>query len=529
MKKYLKNINLLLSVLLIFATSCNDYLDEAPDNRTELDTKEKISSFLISGYSTFFYPVFSEMMSDNADHKTTPTTLSYSFKWQEDAYLWADTEDEQGNDSPKDFWVGAYQSIAAANQALAAIEQLGNPADLAPQRGEALLIRAYYHFCLINIFALNYSEQTSATDLGLPYATAVETTVNPTYERGNVADFYAQIERDLEEGLPLIDDNAYTVPKYHFNRAAAHAFAARFYLFYRKYDKVIENANAALGNDLSQTLRDLTIFPTLSTDIQIRAGAYVNPAQRGNFLLHALHSQMSTLFANYTTGKLYQHSYFIALNETTRSSGPWRPSGAFTAGDWYLPSSSYASSNYNIIAKIPYDFEYTDVVAGTGFQHSTYAAFYGDETLLCRAEAYILKEQYDLALNDLAAWYSGHIRNGTVLTRESLNQYYDTLAYYTPGAPTPKKALNPEFPIVSREQENFLHCLLHFRRIETLHEGLRWFDVKRYGIVIYRRDVRIGNGDELEAVTDSLTVDDPRRAMQLPADVINAGLRGNPR
>lgn len=38
-------------------------------------------------------------------------------------------------------------------------------------------------------------------------------------------------------------------------------------------------------------------------------------------------------------------------------------------------------------------------------------------------------------------------------------------------------------------QENFIHCILHIRRITTLHEGMRWPDIKRYGILIYRRDM----------------------------------------
>ena len=29
---------------------------------------------------------------------------------------------------------------------------------------------------------------------------------------------YEMIEKDLLEGLPLIEDKAYTVPKYHFNK-----------------------------------------------------------------------------------------------------------------------------------------------------------------------------------------------------------------------------------------------------------------------------------------------------------------------
>ena len=52
-------------------------------------------------------------------------------------------------------------------------------------------------------------------------------------------------------------------------------------------------------------------------------------------------------------------------------------------------------------------------------------------------------------------------------------------------------------------------------------------DVKRYGIVVYRRTLNRGNN--VTSVTDSLTVDDPRRAIQLPQDVISSGMTANPR
>ena len=65
------------------------------------------------------------------------------------------------------------------------------------------------------------------------------------------------------------------------------------------------------------------------------------------------------------------------------------------------------------------------------------------------------------------------------------------------------------------------------RRVLTIGEGLRMQDVKRYGMVIYRRTV--SESAEVLGVTDSLTVNDPRRAIQLPQDVITAGLEGNPR
>ena len=69
--------------------------------------------------------------------------------------------------------------------------------------------------------------------------------------------------------------------------------------------------------------------------------------------------------------------------------------------------------------------------------------------------------------------------------------------------------------------------LLH-RRYYTLHYGLRWFDVKRFGIEIYRRTLT-SNDLGIKSVDDTLEVRDNRRAVQLPADVLAADMTPNPR
>ena len=74
--------------------------------------------------------------------------------------------------------------------------------------------------------------------------------------------------------------------------------------------------------------------------------------------------------------------------------------------------------------------------------------------------------------------------------------------------------------IVTPGQEPFVQCILHFRRLETLFEGLRWFDVKRYGIEI---EHLIGANKR-----DVLRWDDSRRAIQIPQDVLAAGMTRNP-
>ena len=87
---------------------------------------------------------------------------------------------------------------------------------------------------------------------------------------------------------------------------------------------------------------------------------------------------------------------------------------------------------------------------------------------------------------------------------------------------TIKKELHPQgFTVASGEQENFIQCVLHMRRIETMHDGQRWCDIKRYGIEVAHN--RYG------LATDILKVGDLRRAIQLPSDVIDAGLAANPR
>jgi tetratricopeptide (TPR) repeat protein len=511
--------------------SCDHFLDTLPDNRTEVDSDEKITTLLVSGYDEHPGIVLTEMMSDNVDSRGSLAN-AYN-RLQDEQFAWADML-ETSNDSPKAVWDGCYGAIAVANHALQVIEEAGNPARLNPQRGEALLIRAYHHFRLVNLFGLHYSKSSGETDPGVPYATEPETTVAPHYERLSVAEVYRKIGQDLEEGLPLIDDNLYTMPKYHFNRKAAHAFAARFYLYYGQYDKVIEHANEVLGENPLNVLRRVIEFVPLQGDYSLISNEYILPKHETNLLLIPAYCYAASIFRNTSSGKKYMYSQYLSTTEVSRSSGPW---GTYRSDMFYHRTSTYSSSGgYACVPKYPNLFQYSDRVAGVGYTRTVQVAFTADETLLCRAEAYIMREEYDKATADLALWMSNHTSSEVTLTRGLINAFYadptpdpeqpEDPHYYTWDKPTVKKKLNPETPLLSAEQENFLHCLLHFRRIETLFDGLRWYDIKRYGIVIYRRELDANNQITL---LDSLPVNDPRRAVQLPDPVIKAGMAPNPR
>ena len=244
MKKY--NFVYILATGLLALTSCDDYLDKVPDNRAEVNSVDKVSKLLVSAYAGHNSNLILEMSSDNA--RDNGSNYDFDQLEQEEAYLWKD-QTSNDNDAVSDVWDACYLAAAHANQALAAIEDMGNPASMSAYRGEALLCRAWAHFQLANVFCLGYNPQTADSDLGLPYSEAPETLVKPDYQRGTVAQLYKHINDDIEEGLPLIDDNVYTVPKYHFNKKAAYAFAARFNLYYQNWDKCIEYASAALGSN----------------------------------------------------------------------------------------------------------------------------------------------------------------------------------------------------------------------------------------------------------------------------------------
>ena len=246
--KFNKYLYYTLTGIVLTTTSCKKYLEQTPDLRTQLNSTEKVAQLLVSAYPKADYLSFTENSSDNAEDKGPSTeyrTTSASDSW-EAAYFWRDFENGGNTVGTTDnYWNATYLAIASANNALDYIAEHPNDATLSPYKGEALVARAYAHFMLVSLYAKTYEVGGTNDSPGIPYVTKPETVVSGKYDRGTVASTFEKIEKDLTEGMPLLKNSAYKVPKFHFTSTAAHAFAARFYLFKGQYDKVIEHANIA--------------------------------------------------------------------------------------------------------------------------------------------------------------------------------------------------------------------------------------------------------------------------------------------
>ena len=521
MKKY---IGFSIIALGLTLTSCDDWLDKLPDNRMELQTPSDVSSLLVSAYPSAHPAYLLEMYSDNTDECVNPS-WSEASRFQAQAYKWEDITETGEDESPQELWNRHYLAIASANAAIDLIEGKGSPAEYTEQLGEALLCRAYAMFQLSTVFCKAYNPATASTDLGLPYPTHPEKVVGTVYTRGTMEDLYGQIDKDLQRGLPLVSSN-YSKPKFHFNTEAAKAFAARFYLYKGDFAKAITYATEVLGADPTAKARDWDAYAALNMNQQIRPEAWVSADEKCNFLLQTVYSEWGAISGPYLYGEKYAHSYRITYDEDIASKGPFGAANStFKQRVW----SNTALANL-FHRKVPYEFEYTDLQAGIGFAHAEYAVFTTEQLLLERAEAYALSGELQKAVDDYNTIMKIYQNYPKTFTLKQIVDFYNGVNYYTPKKATVKKHfVKPVYTIDAEgsDQEALLQAILHLRRIMEVGEGYRMQDVKRYGIVIYRRQTN--TSFTISAVTDSLTVDDPRRAIQLPQDVITSGLEPNDR
>lgn len=516
-----KNLAYIVLVLVLGLTSCN-FLDKNPDNRTEIDTKKKVRLLLVNAYNAANYGPLCEFSSDNIVDNNTPDAYGHINTKQpfnqgyNQIFAWEDVTAFSSQDSPYWIWDYCYKSIAVANQALAAINELEKQGeDLSAEKGEALLCRAYNHFILVNIFAQAYKDaEQSKSDVGIHYMTEAETEVKPAYERNSVAEVYDLIEKDLLEGLPLVSEDYYAVPKYHFNVKAAHAFAARFYLFKRDYDQVIAHANKVLGTTASEAAS--VMFDAANCkdkgNIELELYAWTDVASPSNLLILSTYS-----FA------LYGYSSTSCRYTFNRAPRDYTVNGAGPCWDSSFPGASIWRFDANFggfFSKLYEPFEYTDKVAGIGFPHSLRREFTTGETLLCRSEAEIMKGDIAAAVSDMDVWAKSYLCTKdltdsriTSFFKKGKNVQHTPVLHNEDMCPTWK---------ISDAQMPYIWCVLHLRRIETLHDGMRFFDIKRYGIEIKHE---IGYPVE----TKHLVWNDDRRAIQLPQEAILGGQKPNER
>jgi hypothetical protein len=299
------------------------------------------------------------------------------------------------------------------------------------------------------------------------------------------------IEKDLAAGLPLLDDTRYTVPRYHFTKAAASAFAARFYLYKQDYAKALSYSNNVFSTtNIAGNLRpwNSTYLTLTYNELWARYAKATEPA---NLLL----VETSSLWArNY-----YTQRYGMDADKRTEILN-----SNVTGGTYAFTRQTYtAGTNNYMLPKINEYFVRLSVNATIGYPYVMVPLFTTEEVLFNRIEANIYLNNITAAVADMNAYVATRIYNydatSHTVTTSKMQSYYRT----------------------SDARIAALYTLLDFKRAEFVQEGMRWFDLARYNIPVTHTTT---DGQSL-----TLTADDKRRVFQIPESAKLSGLELNPR
>ena len=165
--------------------ACSDFLDQLPDERKEIETEQDVVDLMKGSYPYYNYQYPLELTSDNLIDNNAPHLPSnpndkqienhYNYpsnaRWNDEMFRFEPAKSATWTDydSPGQIWDGWFGSIASVNHALAAVDRIaakqgitsradyGKLSDrLKAAYGEALLLRAYNHFLLVNVFGQAY-------------------------------------------------------------------------------------------------------------------------------------------------------------------------------------------------------------------------------------------------------------------------------------------------------------------------------------------------------------------------------------
>jgi hypothetical protein len=481
----------------MIGTGCDDFLDEKPDNRVDLDNLEKAAQLLTNAYSDAGY-TFTDWMTDDVAY-TRGVQIRLEHR---QAYEWEDyTGSSLDLDNQDFYWFRTYQAIAHANEVLAILDKLPvvSEEDQARKRAvesEARLTRAYGHFMLVNLFGKHYDNVRSSADPGVPWVNEPETVFLKTYSRNSVKAVYDSVEADMLRGIELVDDSFFANSgKYHFNRNAALAFASRFYLYKGDFENCIKYSDMLLGSDPSPFVRDLTSpeFLALNSSGANFTQLYNSPDLQSNFLLmkkiSLFHAPIFGHGPTVTTfGDLINANFFPGTSDE-------REFPAFVKGD-----NGFFPARYQFL------FERSGLNSNVGQNYHIHIAFRGEEVLLNRAESLMEENRLDDALADLQVLvdrrYNG---NPASLTIEYLRDILGVSG-------------DPFF-----SDKRVVEIFLRFeRRKEFIIQGLRWFDIKRLELEVTH--------DLIDGSIIELDDNDRRKVLQIPISAIEVGgLDPNPR
>ncbi len=326
----MKNFFYLFLIFMVLS-SCGDFLEERSEGKAYVTSCADLEELLVGeGYWNWENQQnvldmknlpFLHLMDDDTEMCLLGNAHSYYEKLQA-IYSWERLPfNEKGNPFPDEAWKHFYHTISVANVVLDKLPEFSNESLELRERieGEALFIRAWNYYYLINLYAKPYSKTTASMDPGVPVK------LDPMIEdvffsRQSVDSVYSLIVSDLEKSVVLLYGGLEETI-YQASEAAVHALLGRIYLYMGEYElalvhledpvftsyALVDLSSASLSSSsmemevIHTQMVDGGLVSKLSVDFQVSEELYYDmydpEDQRGKFFFS------STYYGNRICGK----------------------------------------------------------------------------------------------------------------------------------------------------------------------------------------------------------------------------------
>lgn len=469
------------SILLLFVIglcSCSDFLKETSQDEVIPSTIEDLDQLLAyEGYPRYANQVmpYLDLLDDDVTQYIRSNGQTSIITKYSPLYLWGGRsstnnetmfEDFQNLPNPTsgissievDSYEILYKMIAGCNVVLDMISDVNGESNTKKRvEGEALVLRSFYYFNLVNLYAYPYNAPNAPNGQSAGIPLKLSSIINQnSVSRSTVAEVYNSIITDVEKGIKLLTEAGSSGTKYRVGIRAAHLLASRYYLFMENWEKAAEHATSLLASAGNLSLLDMTniYYPASMSDLEI--------GEKFSYSFTLDNPEIMFFYTNSGEHCMVQSTYrsdcFKASDELIK---------CYTNDDQRLNGylCAYTSETGRKSSKLSDDIKF-----GSSLRLS--------EAYLNRAEAYAYMakagqtEYLAKAITDLNTLREKRIRNyaSQAWTNETFNN----------------------------NTNNFIEECKAERRRELCFENMRWFDLRRYGMNSFSHnlDESTSPGDE---------------------------------
>ncbi|MBK8140785.1 MAG: RagB/SusD family nutrient uptake outer membrane protein [Chitinophagaceae bacterium] len=336
-----------------------------------------------------------------------------------------------------------YRCIGNANAVIENVDKLvGTQADKNRLKGEALTMRAWAYFYLVQIYGKRYDATTTNSQLGVSMPLSSTQSKLP---RSTVEEVYTQINKDLTDAVAAFGTASAPRNKSHLSLRAAYAIWARVALTQQKWALAAQYANQVItlgGFSLMSNVQYQEGFNNITNPEWIW-GAFVQDDQGDTF-----GSYLAQISYNGNTSyirgvpKRINSALYNLITATDVRKKMWEPSP--NATNFPLPTTAFARTPY-----MSRKFSIRNLPT------------IGDVPYIRLAEMYLI-----------IAEANARIPGNEVQARAALF----TLAVNR----------DPSYTLSTNSGAALLNEILVQRRVEFWAEGHRWFDLKRMDMPVDR-------------------------------------------